>query len=167
MTKRDFFILLIKAFGLFSVITSLFSTLPSNFYFATIELDAISIIWIVVTTAIMGGLFVLLIFKAGKVVDILKLDKGFDDDRIEFSGLTSAHIIKTAVFIIGGFLILENIPPFLSHTLFEFKADVAGYNLNGRDHFRWAVSALNVVIGYLLLTNYEWVARKLEAKKEE
>jgi len=84
MTKKDFFILIIKIFGLFSVVSSLFSILPSNISFALMDFGFFSLIWIAVVLVVIIGLFVLLIFKAEKVVKLLKLDKGFDEDRIDF-----------------------------------------------------------------------------------
>lgn len=167
MTKRDFFILIIKVFGLFSVVTSLFSVLPSNISFAMMEIDALSILWIAVAIFVVVGLFVALIFKADKVVRLLKLDKGFDDEKIEIGSLKPTDIIKLGTFIIGGLLILDNIPAFLSHSLFAFKGDIIGLEYNTQDKFNWAVSGLNLIIGFLLLTNYDFVAKKLKTEKTE
>ncbi len=94
MTKRDFFILIIKLFGLFSVVTSLFTSLPSHFSFALMDIDAFSLIWIGLTAIVVVGLFILLIFKSDKVVDLLRLDKGFEDDSIAFGNLSSIEIVK-------------------------------------------------------------------------
>ena len=168
MTKRDFFILIIKVFGLLSVVTTLFSALPSNISFAMMGIDALSILWIAIAIMVVVGLFVALIFKADKVVELLKLDRGFDDDKIEIGSLEPADIIKIGTFIIGGLLILDNIPAFLSHTLFAFKGDVVGLEYhNIQDKFNWAVSALNLIIGFLLITNYEFVAKILKTEKTE
>ena len=167
MTKRDFFILIIKVFGLFSVVTSLFSVLPSNISFAMMDIDALSILWIAVAIIVVVGLFIALIFKADRVVRLLKLDKGFDDDKIELGNLKPTDIIKIGTFIIGGLLILDNIPAFLSHSLFAFKGDIIGLEYNSQDKFNWAVSGLNLIIGFLLLTNYDFVAKKLKTEKTE
>ena len=167
MTKRDFFILIIKVFGLFSVVTSLFSVLPSNISFAMMDMDALSILWIAVAIVVVIGLFVTLIFKADKVVRLLKLDKGFDDEKIEIGNLKPSDIIKIGTFLIGGLLILDNIPAFLSHSLFAFKGDVIGLEYNSQDKFNWAVSGLNLIIGFLLLTNYDFLAKKLNTEKTD
>ena len=161
MTKRDFFILLIKTFGLFSVVTSLFSVLPSNISYAIMDLDAVSIIWVLVSVIIVIGLFVLLVFKSDKVVSLLRLDKGFDDDRIDLGNLNSKGILKLAIIIIAGLLILDNVPGFLSHAFFALKADVNGMNYESTDNFWWAVSGINLIIGFLLLTNYNGVSKLL------
>ncbi|GEO22945.1 hypothetical protein CQA01_34790 [Cyclobacterium qasimii] len=131
-------------------------------------IDALSILWIAIAIMVVVGLFVALIFKADKVVELLKLDRGFDDDKIEIGSLEPADIIKIGTFIIGGLLILDNIPAFLSHTLFALKGDVVGLEYNNiQDKFNWAVSALNLIIGFLLITNYEFVAKILKTEKTE
>lgn len=162
MSKKDFFILTIKLFGLFSLVTSIFSVIPSNISFALMDIDIVSIMWIVIAATTIGGLFVLLVFKAEKVVQALKLDKGFDDNRIELGNLKSTDVIKIGTFIIGGLLLLNNIPGFLSHTLFAFKGKNVGIEYKMEDKFNWAVSAINLIIGYLLLTNYSFVADKMK-----
>lgn len=167
MTKRDFFILLIKVFGLYSVVISLFSVLPGNISLALLDVDVFVIIWLAVAFTVVIGLFVLLIFKSDKVVNALRLDKGFDDDRIELGNLKPSDIIKVGTFIIGGLLILDNIPAFLSHSLFAFKGRTIGMQYTTQDKFNWAVTTLNLIIGFLLLTNYDLVARKLKLKTEK
>jgi hypothetical protein len=169
MTKRDFFILVIKLFGLMSIVTSLFSVIPSNISFALMDIDIFSLIWITVAVIVVIGLFVLLVFKADKVVELLRLDKGFDDEKIELGSLNSSDIVKIGTFIIGGLLILDNIPGFLSHTLFAFKGSVIGQVYDSKDKFYLTVSGINIILGYLLLTNYSFVVRLLrtENKKNE
>lgn len=113
------------------------------------------------------GLFVFLVFKSDRVVDLLKLDKGFDDEKIELGNLASLDIVKIGTFIIGGLLIIENIPDFLSHTLFAFKGSIVGKVRGEEDNFLWAVSGINILLGFLLITNYSFVARLLKTTNKE
>lgn len=166
MTKRDFFVLMIKLFGLFSVVSSIFTILPSNIAFALTDVTTFSVIWIIAAVLILLGLFVLLIFYSGKIVSLLRLEKGFEDDRIELNNLKPSDIIKIGTFIVGSLLLLHNLPQFLSHTLFAFKGGVAGQALNFKSKFDWTVSGLNMILGYLLVTNYAAVARLLQYKKQ-
>jgi len=55
-----------------------------------------------------------LIYKPDKIIDWLKLDKGFDDDRIDFQNFNNTNILKLAVIVIGGIMLIKNIPAFLS-----------------------------------------------------
>ncbi|WP_298782714.1 hypothetical protein [uncultured Polaribacter sp.] len=179
MTKRDFFILTIKIFGLYSIITALFSTLPNNISFVIQNIEFTGIIWLIITTLIIIGLFYLLLRKADKVSDILKLEKGFDQERIDFGGLKSLDIIKFGILIIGGFLFIENIPTFLSHTLFAFKSSIPqgfdqAYENRGilkynrlEDYVYWISSGMNLLVGYLLIVNFKKISNYLNKKTTE
>lgn len=95
MTKRDFFIVLVKLFGLYSAVTTIFSGLPNNIMFGMNgEINIQVYIWLFAVTSVVVGLFWLLTFKADKLVDLLKLGKGFSDDRIETGNIKSEDIIK-------------------------------------------------------------------------
>lgn len=179
MTKRDFFILIIKIFGLYSIITSLFSVLPNNISFVIQNIEIIGIIWLLTTALIIIGLFYLLLSKADKISKLLKLENGFDEDRIDFNGLKSLDIIKFVVLIIGGLLFVENIPTFLSHTLFAFKSSIPqgfdqAYENQGllkynrlEDYVYWISSAFNLIIGYLLIANFKKISNYLNKKITE
>lgn len=179
MTKRDFFILIIKIFGLYSIITSLFSVLPNNISFVIQNIEIIGIIWLLATALIIIGLFYLLLTKADKISKLLKLENGFDEDRIDFNGLKSLDIIKFVVLIIGGLLFVENIPTFLSHTLFAFKSSIPqgfdqAYENQGllkynrlEDYVYWISSAFNLIIGYLLIANFKKISNYLNKKITE
>jgi hypothetical protein len=136
--------------------------LPSSLSFALMDFDIFSIFWISIVSILVIGLFVLLVFKSSKIVTLLKLDKGFDNDKIELGNFQPSDIIKIGTFIIGGLLIINNIPGFLSHSLFAFKGNIIGMDYETQAKFNWAISGLNLLIGYLLITNYGFIAKKLK-----
>jgi hypothetical protein len=82
MTKRDLFILALKLFGVFSIISGIFTTLPGNASIILTNFDLTSIILIVGILVVYISLFVLLILKAGYLVDKLRLSKGFDEESV-------------------------------------------------------------------------------------
>ena len=84
MSKRDFFRVIIKLFGLYWIISSLLSVIPGNISYALSNLGYLGYLWAFGTTAIIILLFILLIRKTDSVIDLLKLDKGFDDETIQF-----------------------------------------------------------------------------------
>jgi len=170
MTKKDLFRLIIKIFGLYSIITTVFSTLPGNILLVINEIDMIGIIWIIGTSIVVLLLFMLLIYKPDKIITWLKLDSGFDNDRTEFQSFNTDSILKLAIIVIGGILLIKNVPAFLSHTLFAFKSSIQiGFDTNGTlkypgfNHY-WLTSFLNIFIGYLLLTNYNFISRIFKNK---
>ena len=167
MTKKDFFILTIKLFGLYSAMTTIFSVLPNNILFALGQFDAIVGVWIAVALVVTIGLFWLLTFKADRLVSLLKLEKGFMEDRIELGNIKSDTLIKIGTFIIGGILLIKSIPGLLSNLFWAFKGEVAGVEFAEKDKFNLTVSVLNVLLGYLLFTNYDFVAKRLTKKDSE
>jgi hypothetical protein len=175
MTKRDFFRLIIKIFGLYSIITTLFSALPNNISWAIWQIDLAGILWIIGTVTVVVLLFILLIYKSDKIILWLKLDKGFDNDNIDFQNFNTENILKLAVIIIGGIVLLKNIPVFLSHTIFAFKSSFHTDLHNDqiikygelKDYIFWFTSFLNIVIGYLMLTNYTYISRILKRKNDK
>jgi hypothetical protein len=167
MTKKDFFILTIKLYGLLTLVASVFSVIPGTIAVALMDLDLVAVIWIILATVILVGLFVLLVFKADKVVQKLRLDNGFDDDRIELGNFKSADILKIGTFIVGGFLFIDTIPGFLSHVLDAFKSSNTGIDFGLNNRFDWVVSGVNLIIGYLLMTNYNVVANLMKKASQE
>lgn len=175
MTKRDFFIVLIKVFGLYLIIVTVFSTLPYNIMLAT-GIGYVGVIWIIAAILIVAGLLFLLLTQAGRISDILNLEKGFDEERIDFSGLKNLDLIKFVLLLIGGFLFLENLPVFLSDTLLIFKAFVpkgfdSAYENQGtlrydrlEDYTHWISSGFNLLVGYLLISNFKKISQYLHEK---
>ena len=160
MTKRDFFILLIKLFGLSYLIKSLFlSTLVLR------QLDVVTLISLLVALNVVAGLFWLLIFRADKVVSFLRLESGLSDERIELGNIKTEDIIKIGTFIIGGLLVIDSIPQFLSQAYWFVRGNNSEQGFNSSDSYDLSVSGLNILLGYLLVTNYAFVSRIINVKK--
>ena len=165
MTKRDFFILILKLFGLYSIVSVLFSVLPGSFSIILPEFSFTSILFFIGIVIIVVGIFVLLIFKSAKIVDLLHLDKGFDEDKIDLGNLNSLSIIKIGAIVIGGLLFLNNISSFINYLVYAFKAGQTGFGPENKNIFQLVISGLNILVGYLLITNYANIAKILS--KEE
>jgi hypothetical protein len=174
MTKKDFFRIVIKLFGLYWLISSLFST--GQFYYLSFipGFTLMAILMAVLIFLVVLILFYMLIIKTDVLINWLKLDKGFDNDLIEFRNFGLDNILKLGVFIIGGTMILDNIAVFLNQSYLAFKvhtsavADLIG--LNGYSTYHWAVSFTKIILGYILLTNYPVISKyllKITQKKEE
>jgi len=77
--------------------------------------------------------------------------------------------------VIGGLLLIHNIPLFLSKGWVVFKLSVESNIENGTanqyvgvmDYINLGVSFINIVIGYLLVTNYTFVSKLLKEKNRE
>ena len=167
MTKRDFFILLIKIFGLQALIVSLFSILPTTISYTSFDggLETASIV--IISLGVIVLLYVLLFHYSEKVVDWLKLDKGYEDDRIDLKNFSSTNIIRLACLLLGGYLVIHNIPTILNLLFFIIKYDQEGLEFGVSNNLELGIGVLNLVIGYLLVTNHIFISKILEGKKTE
>ena len=157
MTKKDFFRIIIKLFGLYWLISALFST--GQFYFLSFipGFTVPAILMAMLIFLVLLILFYMLIIKTDVLIEWFKLDKGFDNDLIEFHQFD-----------------LDNIAVFLNQSYLAFKVqtsivyDLTG--LNGYSTYHLAVSFTKIILGYLLLTNYPALSKillKITQKKED
>ncbi|HEY5825445.1 MAG TPA: hypothetical protein VIT44_13815 [Cyclobacteriaceae bacterium] len=166
MPVKDFFRLIIKLFGLYCLVTSLFTVLPysSNFVLQGIGPE----FWILAIAVfiLLILLFMLLIYSTDRIVDKLDLTHGFTNPNIDFGSLNDQMIIKLGCILIGGFLLIDNLGPFLADTYLLFRQDEVDEPVR-KNYLHMGTKALNLLIGYLLITNYDRVSRFFALKKEE
>ncbi len=177
MTKKDFFILLIKLFGLHSLIITLFTFLPSTINYIGNPNYILILLSSIIGIILIVALYWLIINKANFIVEKLNLSKGFEDNRIEFSNIDSSAIIKISIILIGGWLFIENLPKFLNYCYIAFLeigsnkglvTNVKQIQFNRKlDYFQLTISIINLIIGYLLVSNYKWFSEKLTRSEEK
>jgi hypothetical protein len=166
MTKRDLFILTIKLFGLQAIGISLFSVLPSILTVTFRQFDVVVIIWTIILISIVALICWSLIYEADKIVDLLRLSKGFTDDKIEFGNIKTTDIIKIGTFIIGGLMIVTNIPELLGLTFWTFMGDTdLEFEFDFKEKYSLTVHGLKIVIGYLLVTNVSFITGLLNRQE--
>ncbi len=110
MTKRDLFILLIRLFAVSSLVSSLLSSLPMAVSMMGMGDAGLDSWWIPVIVLLLLGATLLLIRNAGKVVDWLSLDKGFDEERIDLAGFDALSIVKLGCCIHDRRLLARTVP---------------------------------------------------------
>jgi hypothetical protein len=164
MTKRDFFRLILKIFGLYSLVLSLFSFIPqniSNFYFMKDEVLMLLVIF--ASFFLQIALFVILLYKTDFIIDKLKLTKSFDDDQIIIGNLNTESLYKFLILLIGGFMITSSFPNLLMDLINEFKLRISNSPFsNYESNYFWTgIKFLNLLIGYILLTNCKSIAKFL------
>jgi len=168
MTKRDLFRLLIKISGLYFLISVVFSPMPGNLTLLISNADLVSILIWGVTSILTIGIFVLLIFKPDTIINILKLDKGFDDNNVNIQDSSADKILLLAIIIIGGILLTKNVPLLISNSIFAFKTSVSEYlysKANNKLNIQIGVNIANIIIGYLMIANRIYLCRLLSNKK--
>lgn len=171
MTIRDLFRILIKMIGLYFIYLFIFGFLPSNIPYLLYGSDTISLLLFMLTLIILVLLFMLLIFKPDKIIDLFKLDRGFDNNSIGKMEFSTSNIIKLACFIVGGILFIENIPSLLSQIYLAFKITSGGtdnyFELTKNDYILLGTTFFKVIIGLLLIAGYDFVSKLFKVKEEE
>jgi hypothetical protein len=170
MTKKDLFRLVIKIFGLYLLVSIIFS-LPGNLLFSFNNFELSYILILLLFLILSFGLFLLIIYYTDFFIKLLKLEKGFDEERIDLANFKSSNILKLAVVIIGGILIIKNIPAFLTNTFFAFKSSVDHSSsikfVTLHDYIQLVTPFLYILVGILLITNYKIIARFLDKRIDE
>ncbi len=175
MTKNDLFRIIIKLIGLYWIVTTLYTQLPIVVSVFLNEFNIKYLPSIISYFIVSVLLIVLLIFNTDKVILWLKLIKGFDEDRIEFLNFDLDGILKVALIIVGCILIVNNLATFFIQTYYFVKLNIS-MNVNdtvnyiSQNDYLWAISFIDIILGYLLLTNYPTLSKfliKLTQKKED
>ncbi|MDQ3110867.1 MAG: hypothetical protein M3R17_13320 [Bacteroidota bacterium] len=166
MLHKDFFRLILKLFGLYALVICLFTFLPGTItqLWGFGELTGLLLGLCILAIPVL--LFLLLLFRHDIIIRWLRLDQGFDEERINFGDLSSANILKLGSIITGGFLIIDSIPLLLNDTLFIFKASLAGKQDHDKIYLSWGINFVKITLGYLLIRNHEFVSKLLRTRSE-
>ncbi len=165
MTKKDFIILFIKLSGLYLFIQTFFYVLPQSYSFIALSprVDKGDIYYIFLFFIISILLLYLIIRYAHILVNLFKLDKHFDSDNIDVNRITKTDIMQYAIMIIGGMLFVNSFVN-LEHQVLLYYQNKAMGMLDKFSNIRLVLPVLNITIGYLLLTNYDLIAKKISPK---
>lgn len=96
-------------------------------------------------------LFYYLVFKTGKVIDFLRLDKGFEQETIPVD-IHLPTILSISIIVTGSFLIVYQLPDFFRQLFLYFDQKSMGFATSGYE-ISYAVSAgARTILGVLLIT---------------
>lgn len=168
MSIKTFWTILIKIFGLlviFGALTivpqwvySVYSAYQSHDYDSFIMLISILLIVLFVYFIV----FKFCIYKSSWIIEKLKLDKGFEDEKIELNSKGN-RIISIAIIVIGGLMFVESIPILFKQIFVFFQQEslFKDYPESG-----WIIfNFVKVIIGYLLMTNSFRITNLIEKEK--
>jgi hypothetical protein len=164
MTPRSFWIIVIKIIGIcifYQLLTNVWQTISATVIFSTVA-SVLNHHEYEENTSVIGvsGLILLLsyilmvysfIFKTNWVINKLRLDKGYQDEKFEFN-LQRSTVLKIAFFIVGIWL-LVNIIPDLAKELFLYfnKPDKFKKFEYNRNTTYIIADAVKVVIGLCIV----------------
>lgn len=165
MKRKDFFILIVKLFGLYSMIIVLFNILPQNLsYIGSYGVDTTMIMIAIAISLLTIGLFILLLNKAPSIVKLLRLEKDFESEHFNVGNLSEEALIKVSSIILGGITVIENLPSLISYTLFAVSSSNTGEVMQANDKFYWIASLVQILVGLFLILNYSFLLKLLKNK---
>lgn len=173
MTKRDFFIIVSKLLGIYWFISSIFSMFPDFIVSLSMLIDFGPNSKIIVSLlGILPFSFFLfisysLVFSYNSIIKKLKLEDGFDDNRIEFGNLKKIDVFRIGCFLIGGMLFINNIPNFITQSVAFFQHEINGVDSFFSDKFVFWKSFFNLIIGFALVVKFDFFAGLLLKTQEE
>jgi hypothetical protein len=101
----------------------------------------------------------LFVFKTSWLIDKLKLENGFNEERIEFN-IKNSSILTIAIIVIGGLIFVDSFPLFCRQ-VFKFFQQKNMFNESPSSG--WIIFELvKTIIGYLLMTNSKLIVKFIE-----
>ncbi|UAY52438.1 hypothetical protein [Ferruginibacter albus] len=128
MTPRTFFTIVIKILGIYIVLESLsvIAQFISTFFYYKNDGDrswqemAYSSFVICLVIGVYLLVLRVLVFKTDWVIDKLKLDKNFPEEKIEIN-LHRSTVLSIAVIVIGGLIFIDALPLFCKQVFIYFQ----------------------------------------------
>lgn len=158
MTIRDFFRLISKLFGLLLFVYILQSIIPvigyMNFPMFMENGDFLSLFGLNLIPVIIAGI---MIFKPDLLINLFRLDKGFEEKNVNLGTMTTASILMAAIVIVGFYQIASGVDLMIRVTI----NDLADQTLMNPREKRTILQSLFVNYGFyqLLVGIVIWVFR--------
>jgi hypothetical protein len=163
MSIKTFWTMLIKILGIwlilrfFSVSSSMFLLVPCETPSAQ---DILGIIVSIVSIlAIYGIILWLFVFKSSWLIDKLRLDKGFTEEKIDLN-VQCSTVLTIAVIIIGGIMLIDSVPE-LCRQIFIFIKQKYSY-IESPAFSQIIFTGVKALIGFLLMTNSRTVVNFID-----
>ncbi|MEO6902236.1 MAG: hypothetical protein ABI315_03685 [Bacteroidia bacterium] len=163
MTIRTFWIIFIKILGIWLVFDAI-TAIPYFLYSLPFlrglnEYAVLGAIFVISLLLLVIGFYILvlrlLFFKTAWVIDKLKLEKNFEENKIELNVKLST-IWTVAIIIIGGLMFLGGLPEFCKEIFLFFQMrDMPSNNLIFSSII---FNLIKIIFGYLIMTNCKKMA---------
>lgn len=150
-----------------ALVTITITTIPGYMSLIYTEYETVGMIAYIGSILFSVTLFIVLIFYANTIVDLLKLEKGFQEDRIDLGNLKASDIIKIGTFIIGGPMMINGISELLYILITSFRSEVSMYMEPQSTDPIWIYYVIQVVLGYLFITQYHTIAKILNQNEKQ
>ncbi|PTQ96913.1 hypothetical protein C8P68_104407 [Mucilaginibacter yixingensis] len=173
MSPKTFWLIVIKIAGIFLLIQAL-GVIPQLIIVASINLNSPgrdSILEAALLQFVGCMVFVWLIWaclcRAEKIVALLKLERGFDDEMFKLS-IERVKIIRIILLLIGTWLVVEALPAFVSglSTYFSLSDKSIGIIANPETKYLF-LQIGKFIMAYILITCNKIIANWIDAQADK
>jgi hypothetical protein len=173
MTPRTFWIIFIKILGLWLVLGSI-TVIPGfigalSYYGKDRDMRGI-LIWVFMFLLLLGifaGILWLFVFKTEWIIDKLRLDKGFTEEKIDVN-IHRSTIINIAIIVFGGLMLIDALPLLLKEVIQYYQEKEAYNRFTPSPRTGWLfLYFLKVIIGYFLVTYSRVVVNLIERQRKK
>ncbi len=160
MSKRDLFTALVKLLGFYFFLSYFLSLLSSLYYLITVKENTFGdLLSDIAQHIFLLVVFTLLMLYGDKIVSLFRLSKGYETDNIAVGSVTAVDIVKVGIFIIGGILIVNNLPYAISWIIQRFTVAIRNENMPTYEKYGAFRAFANLVLGFLMITNFGRIAK--------
>lgn len=174
MTPRSFFKIVLKIFGLYflngfiAFIPQIVSSVSFMFQAGMNDLGLLAtiLLGIIFVFGLYGYVTYLLFFRTGKVLEWLKLDKGFDEETFSFD-FPQASILTIGLIVVGGVILVNEVPNFCG-ALYQYIEQRNAFGLlnNRPDFYNVLIPGVKIIIGLLLLGERKRIVNFIDGKQK-
>lgn len=173
MTPRSLWLIILKLIGI-SILIDALSVVPQSVSSAMLvgqtysDDGSVSIVISLLIILLALGIYLLAIwaflFKTETIIDWLRLDKHFTEEKIEIT-IHRSTAVQIGIIIVGGLIFADSLPILCRQIIIFFQGDIM---FRESPEAGWIIFYfLEAVVGYLLMTNSRWVTNWIEYRRQE
>ncbi|WP_430406992.1 hypothetical protein [Fluviicola sp.] len=171
MTIRTFWHLILKTIGIWLFIQGLLS-LPAMIY-ALIDalanpfsrsIAAVEVAYFILAVAFYALILQFLILKSQWTIDALRLEKGFEETRIDLT-VPYGKLLRIVIILIGGIVFIKAIPHLVENVYLFIIGDLT-FSQSPRT-LNLIIYSAQAIVGFLVMTNSDIVQRYINKKSGE
>ena len=170
MKVKSFFMIVVRVIGLFVLVDAfklLATTISQLSAMVLYDSDAsegivVSITFFVIFAILLFLIIYFLLMRPGKLVDKLELDTGFEEEKFELN-LSKSTILRISIIVIGGVVLLYEIPHFVQEIFFFWQAKQTRWVEDPQTRYL-IYSSVIIVISYFLIYYNKKIVEYIEKK---
>jgi len=124
-------------------------------------------IWVFLATVVQLAIYFLvfyyLIFKTGRVIEKLQLEKGFNEERFSFNIHRSS--VLSIVIIITGILVIVDVIPTFCKNLFNYIRELQSSYQSAADITKMLGPIAQLILGLVLVGSQRQIVNFIERKR--